>query len=250
MNAAMHLVDVTDFSLPDGTRSADWFRSAFETLGLLGGIDLIVYDGTAGDLPSIDLVSGEGNGIIVTGSAGPVYEDKPWIEPLLDFLTAAHEANCWILGVCFGHHALAVALGGEVKENPRGREMGTVGIHLTPEGRESPLFDGFESGDKVNLVHRTHITRMPEGATRLAYNRMTKVQAFSIGRSFGYQPHPEMTPPILEQLSRMYGPVLIRKEHFVDDDGHLEDLISTIAETPESMGILKNFVSMISRKSI
>jgi GMP synthase (glutamine-hydrolysing) len=250
MKVAVHLVDVTDFSLPDGTRSADWFRSAFETLGLRGRIDLIVYDGTVGELPSLDIVSREGNGIIVTGSAGPVYEDKPWIEPLLESLVEAHQSNCWVLGVCFGHHALAVALGGEVKENPRGREMGTVRIHLTPEGRESPLFDGFESGDKVNLVHRTHVTRLPEGATRLAYNRMTKVQSFSIGRSFGYQPHPEMTPSILEQLSRMYEPVLIRKEHFVDDGEHLEDLISTFAETPESMQILRNFVNMISGKSI
>jgi GMP synthase-like glutamine amidotransferase len=246
MKAAIHLIDVTDFRLPDGTRSADWFRGAFEALGLLGSIDLVVYDGTAGEFPSIKGTSGDGNGIIVTGSAGPVYEDKSWIPPLLEFLAEAHRARRWILGVCFGHHALAVALGGEVRENPRGREMGTVRIHLTPEGRESPLFDGFESGGTVNLVHRTHITRMPEGAVRLAYNPMTKIQSFSIGRSFGYQPHPEMTPPILEQLSRMYAPVLIRKEHFVDDADHLEDFIASVEETPASMRILKNFADMIS----
>ena len=246
MKTAIHLIDVTDFRLPDGTGSADWFRGAFEALGLLGSIDLIVYDGTAGEFPSIEKAAEDGNGIIVTGSAGPVYEDKPWIPPLLKFIEEAHRARCWILGICFGHHALSVALGGEVKENPRGREMGTVRIHLTLEGRNSPLFDGFESGGAVNLIHRTHVTRMPEGAVRLAYNRMTRIQSFSIGRSFGYQPHPEMTPTILEQLSRMYSAVLIRKEHFVDGADHLEDFIASIEETSASMGILKNFVDMIS----
>lgn len=248
MATTIHLIDVTDFRLPDGTRSADWFRDAFETLGLLGSVDLLVYDGTEGEFPSIERTSGDGNGIIVTGSAGPVYEDKSWIPPLLEFLGNAHGARCWILGICFGHHALAAALGGEVEENPRGREMGTVMMHLTPEGRDSPLFEGFKSGGKVNLVHRTHVTRMPEGSVRLAYNQMTRVQSFIVGRSIGYQPHPEITPEILEQLSRMYAPVLIRKEHFIDDRDHLEDFISSIEETPASMGILKNFVGMISKR--
>ncbi len=247
MKTAIHLIDVTDFRLLDGTGSADWFRGAFEALGLLDEIDFIVYDGTAGEFPPVDEVSDGGNGIIVTGSAGPVYEDKPWIPPLLEFLEEAHRARCWILGVCFGHHALAAALGGEVRENPRGREMGTVRIYLTPEGRSSPLFEGFESGGTANLIHRTHVTRMPEGAVRLAFNPMTRVQSFNLGRSFGYQPHPEVTPPILEQLSRMYAAVLIRKEHFVDDADHLEDLIAAFEETPASRLILKNFVDMISK---
>ena len=246
MKAVIHLIDVTDFTLPDGTASADWFRDAFSALGLDERVDLRIYDGTSGRLPSLEEVSQAGNGVIVTGSAGPVYENKPWIQPLIDFLRLAHEERSWILGVCFGHHALAVALGGEVRENPRGREMGTVRIYLTDEGRASPLFEGFESGDPVNLVHRTQVSRLPEGAERLAFNQMTATQAFRSGRSFGYQPHPEMTPAILEQLVRMYGSVLVRREHFLDDDEHLEHFLGTFEETPSSMRILENFSHMVS----
>ena len=249
MSAIIHLIDVTDFTLTDGSKSADWFRAAFAALGLREEVELHVHDGTTGSFPTIEDAAGSGRGIIVTGSAGPVYEEKPWIPPLLDFLAHAHRARCWILGVCFGHHALAVALGGEVSENPRGREMGTVRIHLTPEGLSSPLLAGLGPSAKVNLVHRTHVTRIPEGAVRLAYNRMTSIQSFGIGRSFGYQPHPEMTPRILEQLSRMYAAVLIRKERFVDDEAHLEDFISTFEETPASMGVLENFIGMITGES-
>lgn len=242
----VHLVDVTDFTLPDGTASADWFHDAFTALGLVERVELRVYDGTAGHLPVPGEVSRPGNAVIVTGSAGPVYEDKPWIVPLIDFLRKAHGAETWILGVCFGHHALAVALGGEVRENPRGREMGTVRMFLTEAGAASRLFDGFRSGDPVNLVHRTHVSRLPEGAVRLAYNQMTHTQSYRSGRSFGYQPHPEMTPEILEQLARMYGNVLIRREHFLDDQEHLEHFIGTFGETPSSMRILGNFVDLVS----
>lgn len=246
MNAVIHLVDVTDFTLPDGTASADWFRSAFDALGLDERAELLIYDGTARRLPDTNVVARPGNGIIVTGSAGPVYENKPWIPPLIDFLREAHDERSWILGVCFGHHALTVALGGEVRENPRGREMGTVRIYLTEAGKNSPLFEGFRSGDPANLVHRTHVSRLPDGAERLAFNRMTPTQAFQSGRSFGYQPHPEMTPAILKQLVRMYGSVLVRKEHFLHDNEHLENFIGTFSETPSSMRILDNFVRMVS----
>jgi GMP synthase (glutamine-hydrolysing) len=245
MDAVLHLIDVTDFTLPDGTRSEDWFREAFAALGMDDRIELIVHEGAGGRLPDIDDVSGPGRAIVVSGSAGPVYEKKPWIPPLVDFIKAACEADSWILGICFGHHALALALGGEVRENPRGREMGTVRIHLTDEGRASPLFKGFRSGDPVNLVHRTHVSRMPDGAVRLAFNQMTPTQAFRIGRAFGYQPHPEMTPRILEQLTRMYGSVLIRKEKFLDDEEHLENFIRIFHDTPSSMGILKNFIDIV-----
>ena len=246
MKPVIHLIDVTDFTLPEGTKSTDWFREAFRALGLLEIIDFRSYDGAAGKLPDLALAAGDGHGIIVSGSAGPVFEKKEWIPALLALLRSAHEANSWILGVCFGHQALALAIGGTVTFNPRGREMGTVPVYLTREGEASPLFRGFASGDMANLVHRTHVARMPKGAARLAFNQMTSTQAFQLGRSFGVQPHPEFTPAELRGLTSLYGRILTGKEHFLDDREHLENFISSFRETPSFRLILRNFVRMIS----
>ncbi|HVO76692.1 MAG TPA: hypothetical protein VMT60_01780 [Candidatus Bathyarchaeia archaeon] len=246
MKSRIHLIDVTDFTIPDGTKSTDWFRDAFRDLGLLEEVDLRSHDGVAGALPDPAETAASRRGIIVSGSSGAVFEDKPWIPPLTSFLRDAHERGAWILGVCFGHHALAVALGGEVIFNPRGREMGTLPVYLTPEGERSPLFDGFSSGDFANLVHRTHVSRMPAGAVRLAFNQMTPTQAFQLGRSFGIQPHPEITPVQLRGLVDLYGAVLMGKEHFLDDREHLENFKKTFRETRNFRLILRNFVRMIS----
>jgi len=245
MKTVVHLIDVTEFVLPDGTASADWFREAFRSLGVLDSIEYLVYDGLSGRLPDPAATSEAGHGIIVTGSSGAVFEDKRWIPPLLDFMRAAHEAGSSILGVCFGNHALAAALGGTVEWNRRGREMGTVPIYLTPEGAESPLFRGFASGERMNLVHRTHVTRLPAGAVRLAFNQMTPVQAFQVGRSFGVQPHPEFTPSILRQLAEMSGKVLIRREHFLDSEEHLRDFLTTFEDAPAARRILANFIEWV-----
>jgi GMP synthase (glutamine-hydrolysing) len=246
MKPTIHLIDVTHFRLADGTKSTDWFRDAFSSLGLLEKIDFLSYDGESGEHPDLAVAAGRGHGIIVTGSSGPVFEKKPWTDPLVEHLRRAHERNAWILGVCYGQHALAVALGGEVVFNPRGREMGTEPVYLTTDGERSPLFNGFTSGEFANLAHRTHVSRMPAGAVRLAFNRMTPTQAFQIGRSFGVQPHPELTPVQLRGFVDLYGKVLTGKERFLDDREHLENFLGTFRDTPTFRLILRNFVRIIS----
>lgn len=243
--ATIHLIDVTDFRLSDGSGSAEWFTDAFATLGLGGKADLIIHDGTAGEFPSIEECGEGGTGTIISGSHGPVWEEKEWIPPLMEFVREIHARSGWLLGVCFGHQALGHALGGEVVMNPRGREMGTVPVYLTEEGMVSPLLAGFKSGDMASLAHRTYVSKLPEGAVRLAWNRMTPNQAFKIGRSYGYQPHPELTPHHLRLMTDLYGSVLIRKEKFVDDQEHLDNFRDSFVETPSSMAVLENFTSMI-----
>jgi len=91
--AEIHLIDVTDFNLPDGSGSADWFSGAFETLGLGDRADLVIHDGAEGDLPAVPDCVGGGTGTIVSGSRGPVSEQKDWIPPLMDLIREIHSTS-------------------------------------------------------------------------------------------------------------------------------------------------------------
>ena len=68
--------------------------------------------------------------VIVTGSPASVTEGLPWMERAAECLRRLVLAEVPVLGICFGHQLLGHALGGRVSANPRGREMGTVGVRL------------------------------------------------------------------------------------------------------------------------
>ncbi len=99
-------------------------------------------------------------------------------------------------GSCWAAQVAAQATGGDVTANPKGREFGIARkIGLTDAGRHHPMykdkpaiFDSFTS-------HADHITKLPEGATLLAGNTFSPVQALSVnfskGEFWAVQYHPE-----------------------------------------------------------
>ena len=54
------------------------------------------------------------DGIILTGSVASVNQNTPWIEKLLDQIRLIVSAKTPLIGICFGHQAIAKALGGRV----------------------------------------------------------------------------------------------------------------------------------------
>ena len=75
-----------------------------------------VYDVQAGAFPA---QATDAAAYIVTGSAAGVYDDLPWIPRLFDFLRSArHRAK--LVGICFGHQAMAEAFGGSVVKSDKG----------------------------------------------------------------------------------------------------------------------------------
>lgn len=132
------------------------------------------------------------DGVIMTGSPLSVTAPTDWMKRAADFMAEAAEKRRPVLGVCFGHQLLAWHHGARVAKNPKGRELGTVSVQLTEQGRRSPLFEDFPQQFEVQATH-DDVVLEGGGLEVLAFNERCGVQAFSRGtRIFGVQFHPEM----------------------------------------------------------
>ncbi len=102
-----------------------------------------------------------------------------------------------MFGACFGHQAIAKALGGTVARNPGGWVFGLTETRM--EGAKLRLY----------AAHLEQVTGLPPGADPLGGNDDCPVGAFRIGQTvLTTQYHPEMTPDFAAALVAEYGPKL------------------------------------------
>jgi GMP synthase (glutamine-hydrolysing) len=183
--------------------------------------------------------SGTPQGIIVTGSPLSVSEKAPWMLDLGGALLLAGERGAQVLGVCFGHQLLAKAAGGEVILNPRGREIGTVTVQLTPAGRRDPLFAWAQGGEiEVQATHVDAVDPLPPDATLLASNENCAAQAYRLSPTVaGVQFHPEVPPAALRDL------ILSRADKIRSEGRDPKQLAEQVRET-QSHRLLEAFVRL------
>jgi GMP synthase (glutamine-hydrolysing) len=75
----------------------------------------------------------------------------------------------------------AAALGGRVRTNPRGREIGVArGVALTEAGRGHPMLAGRPAVFEALCFHLDEVEAPPPGAEVLAGNAMSAVQAMAL----------------------------------------------------------------------
>jgi GMP synthase (glutamine-hydrolysing) len=197
-----------------------WFSRELEPAGLSTRAH-----GPDGRLPDL----GQADAWIVTGARSSVLDQDERVERLLTWIRSAVEREIPLLGVCYGHQAVAAALGGRIERHPAGWELGTVQIELTDEGRNDPLFAGFPTRFLVHTTHEDQVVAPPPGAVLLARNDHTPCQALAFGGSCRtVQFHPEVGRAIAED--------------FVARRRHLLDRPSVVEDAPLAGRVLENFV--------
>jgi len=145
------------------------------------------------------------DGIAWTGCSLTIFEDVPEVKRQIAFARAAYAAGVPSFGTCWGVQIAAVAAGGKVAANPKGREMGIARkIALTPEGRAHPLYRGKAPVFDGFISHYDEVTEVPPGGAHLAGNAFTHVQSLAVkhlkGEFWGLQYHPEYD---LHEMARL-----------------------------------------------
>jgi GMP synthase-like glutamine amidotransferase len=134
---------------------------------------------------------------IVTGSAAGVYDDDPWIARLLDFLRSA-KGRAKLVGVCFGHQAMAQAFGGRVVKSPDGWGIGEHDYRIV---RREPWMDA-AAHVRMPASHQDQVVEAPPAADVVAASDFTPfaMLAWRDQPAISMQPHPEFEPAYAKAL--------------------------------------------------
>ena len=160
--------------------------------------------------PGVILPDGKGitvyDGILWTGCNLTINDTgDERVSKVIDLCRMAYEAGIPQFGSCWGIQLAVFTAGGEVRRNPGGREIG-IGrkISLTDEGKSHPMFRGKPQVFSHFESHDDEVTKLPEGATLLAGNDFSKVQAIEVkhrnGTFWATQYHPEYN---LHEMARL-----------------------------------------------
>ncbi|MGU9952270.1 MAG: glutamine amidotransferase-related protein [Gammaproteobacteria bacterium WSBS_2016_MAG_OTU1] len=154
-----------------------------------------VYEAREGDLPQN---ADECDAYLITGSRCGVYENWEWIPPLFDCIKMLNNAQKKLVGICFGHQAVAQALGGEVQKSDNGWGVGRHQWEITntTPWMQPPL-------TKLNMLvsHQDQIITLPPQAQLLASSSFCQYAMYAIGNHiFCVQGHPEFTPEFMLAL--------------------------------------------------
>jgi GMP synthase-like glutamine amidotransferase len=162
---------------------------------LLGdGCEVEVFDAQAGEWPDAAAF----DAAVITGSSAGVYETDPWIGDLLDWIRAA-KGRTGLIGVCFGHQAMAQALGGRVEKSDRGWG---VGLHRYDVVSSEPWMAPPAATVAIPVSHQDQVVEKPADARVVLSSAFTPFAGLAWDDdAISLQGHPEFTPAYAADLT-------------------------------------------------
>ena len=184
---------VLETGSPPGGLAARFGRYPDMYARMLGLDALPSYDVAAGHLPERPDAH---DAYIVSGSPAGVYDDLPWIAPLLGFLRAAR-GGPKLVGICFGHQAMAQAFGAYVAKSDRGWG---VGLHRYDVVAPQLWMDAATS-IAVPASHQDQVVNQPPGSLVTLASAFTPFAGLAYGEdAISFQFHPEFEPDFAKAL--------------------------------------------------
>jgi GMP synthase (glutamine-hydrolysing) len=169
-------------------------RSCVARAGQLSPDQILVVDLTK-VLPTLDML--EGVDCMMIGGTGDysVAKDRPaFFKPLVEVTLAALERGLPSLGLCYGFHLMAEAVGGRVVRSPQQGETGTHEVRLTQAGKDDVVLRDMPARFLAQQGHNDVVEDVPAPFIRLAESERCFWQAFCHPEKpfYGFQFHPEL----------------------------------------------------------
>lgn len=184
------------------------------------------------------------DGFVVTGSSLHAYDKDFAVTNQIALIGEAAAQGLPIFGSCWGLQIAVMAAGGEVACNPKGREVGFARkIALNEAGLAHPMFRARQPVFDAPCIHYDEVVRMPEGATLLASNTHSRVQAavVPLGKSevWAVQYHPEFDLAQLVQLYTLYAADMVAQGFFADEAELVayREKMARLVEEPAQAGL-------------
>jgi GMP synthase (glutamine-hydrolysing) len=192
-------------------------------------------------LPSIK----ECAGVIITGSHAMVSDELAWSIKLEKYLVDLQKDQIPILGICYGHQLLAKALGGESKDNPKGKEVGTAVISFTCKDCDDRLFSTVPTTFWAHTTHAQTAEVLPPGSVSFASSRLDNNHIVKFAKNvWGVQFHPEFDEEIMKEY------IKAQKEILKKEGMNVQKLLEAVKPTPWANSVLDNFIEFINEESL
>ncbi len=190
-------------------------------------------------LPTLEVLKTY-DGILWPGCNLTVYhDDDERVQRMIEIVDLAFEAGIPQFGSCWAAQIAVYVAGGTVAVNPKGREMGVARkIYLTDAGKSHPMYEGKPPVFDGFISHDDEITVMPKGATILASNDFTSIQAVDVAYKNGSfsatQYHPEYDLKEMARLIVARANKLTSEGYFNSQDDIMNyiNILETIANEP------------------
>jgi GMP synthase (glutamine-hydrolysing) len=187
----------------------------------------------------------EGVDAVLVGGSGAfsVYNDEPWIAPFVETMGELAGRQFPTLAACFGFQAMVVALGGDVRRDQAGAEVGTSRLHCLDEVQEDPLFSRLPLSFLAQQGHKDRAVTLPEGVTNYIASERCPFQGIRVGDGLVYavQFHPELTGE--ENRSRF--------ERYYDSyvyalgSDRTQEIQNSFGPSPEANDLLTGFKTLL-----
>ena len=153
---------------------------------LLPNYEIEQFDAVMGELPANPE---QYDAVVLTGSIANVTSHETWMDSLYAHIQRLHDAKVKLIGICFGHQAIAHVLGGEVA--PAMPQVGNVAVDVI---QQQSWMEPKRGSVHLLCGNFQQVVRLPEGAIAIGTQAHCAYPLYQIGEHvLGCQYHPEFS---------------------------------------------------------